>query len=171
MLAAGGSSLGPPDEELELAWGAVLSGLAAAERALAAELEAAVGLPAAWIEVLFRLHRTPGQVLPTTQLAHEVSFSSGGFTKVMDRLVAAGLVERRPCPSDRRVVYAALTARGRAVAERSLAVHLDGLRRHVVAAIGRDGLLAIAELMRCLRASQPGAAAPVRPHAAADRDG
>ena len=61
----------------------------------AAEIDAAVGIPITWAEVLFRLRRTPGEALPSTRLAREVSFSSGGFTELMDRLVAAGLVERR----------------------------------------------------------------------------
>jgi MarR family 2-MHQ and catechol resistance regulon transcriptional repressor len=38
--------------------------------------------------------------------------SSGGITYLVDRLTARGLVERRPCPDDRRANYVALTAKG-----------------------------------------------------------
>lgn len=38
--------------------------------------------------------------------------SSGGITYLVDRLAARGLVERRPCPDDRRANYVALTATG-----------------------------------------------------------
>ncbi|HEV2122588.1 MAG TPA: MarR family transcriptional regulator, partial [Chloroflexota bacterium] len=102
----------PAGQELVSQWGTVVEGFADVGRVLAAEVEEAVGLSMSWAEVLFRLRRTPGEVLPSTRLAREVSFSSGGFTKLMDRLVETGLVERRPCPTDRRVVYAALTPHG-----------------------------------------------------------
>jgi MarR family 2-MHQ and catechol resistance regulon transcriptional repressor len=38
--------------------------------------------------------------------------SSGGITYLVDRLAARGLVERRPCPDDRRANYVALTSEG-----------------------------------------------------------
>ena len=38
--------------------------------------------------------------------------SSGGITYLVDRLTARGLVERRPCPDDRRANYVALTPAG-----------------------------------------------------------
>jgi MarR family 2-MHQ and catechol resistance regulon transcriptional repressor len=38
--------------------------------------------------------------------------SSGGITYLVDRLTARGLVERRPCPDDRRANYVALTPKG-----------------------------------------------------------
>ncbi|HET7603615.1 MAG TPA: MarR family transcriptional regulator [Gemmatimonadales bacterium] len=38
--------------------------------------------------------------------------SSGGITYLVDRLTARGLVERRPCPDDRRANYVALTPEG-----------------------------------------------------------
>jgi DNA-binding MarR family transcriptional regulator len=107
------------DDELVTVWGLVLEGTSRLCATLAGELDQAVGLSATWAEVLFRLRRTPEHYLPTTQLAHAVSFSSGGFTKLLDHLVGAGLVERVPCPTDRRVIYAALTPLGQARAEHS----------------------------------------------------
>lgn len=141
----------PAGQELVSLWGAAVEGFADVGRVLAAELDEALGIPMTWAEVLFRLRRTPGEMLPSTRLAREVSFTSGGFTKLMDRLVEAGLVERRACPTDRRVVYAGLTPRGREVADRALEVHIAGLRRHVLHAIGEDGLRALAETLLQLR--------------------
>lgn len=146
----------PTGQELVSLWGAAVEGFADVGRRLAAELEAAVGIPVTWAEVLFRLRRTPGGMLPATQLAREVSFSSGGFTKLLDRMVAAGLVERRACPTDRRVVYASLTVRGREVADRALTVHVDGLRRHVLGVLGHERLQLLAETTRRLRDASRG---------------
>jgi DNA-binding MarR family transcriptional regulator len=139
------------DQDLVSHWGLVVEGFADTSRVLASELEDALGIPLAWAEVLFRLRRTPGEVMPSTRLAREVSFSSGGFTKLMDRLVEAGFVERRPCPTDRRVVYAALTPRGREVADEALAIHSASLRRHVLDVLGEQRIRVLAETMRLLR--------------------
>jgi len=144
---------GLSDDELVTAWGLVLEGTARAGGVLADELQAAVGLSRTWAEVLFRLRRTPDQLLPTTRLAHAVSFSSGGFTKLLDHLVAAGLVARVPCPTDRRVMYAVLTPLGRSKADAALALHAEGLRRHVLAVLGADRLSDLAQTMRLLRDS------------------
>lgn len=139
------------DDELVTSWGLVLEATAAAGRRLERELAAAFDLSAPAAEVLFRLARSPDGMLATTRLAREVAFSSGGFTRLADRLVAAGLVERRPCPTDRRVVFAALTDEGRRVADAALALHAEGLRRYVLEPLGPERLAALAGAMRVLR--------------------
>ncbi len=60
--------------------------------------------------------------------------TSGGVTKRLDRLVEAGLAERRPDPDDRRGTRVRLTRRGRTAIDRAIATHvaneerlLDGL--------------------------------------------
>ena len=50
------------------------------------------------------------------ELAQILGFSSAGTTKVADRLADAGLIERSPSRTDRRVIYATLTERGLDVA-------------------------------------------------------
>ncbi len=49
--------------------------------------------------------------------------SSGGITYLVDRLAARGLVERQPCPTDRRANYVALTAAGAAFIGRIFPEH------------------------------------------------
>jgi DNA-binding MarR family transcriptional regulator len=143
------------EDDLVTTWGLVLEATSRAGRLLASEIEQAVGLPATWIEVLFRLRRTPENTLPTTQLAHAVSFSSGGFTKLLDHLVAAGLVQRVPCPSDRRVMYVSLTQLGQTTADAALAVHVAGLRAHVLHHLGPERFRQLAEAARVLRDAHP----------------
>ena len=50
-------------------------------------------------------------------------------TIAVDRLVEAGLVERRPIPDDRRSYALHLTRRGRALAERGIAAQQDYVAR------------------------------------------
>ena len=50
-----------------------------------------------------------------SDLPGQVAFSTGGATKVADRLVRRGLAERVPCREDRRVTHLHLTAEGERV--------------------------------------------------------
>src|SRR5689334_23371658 len=68
------------------------------ERALAA-----AGLPAlAWYDVLWALYSAPDRRLRMAELADHTVFSRSGLTRLVDRMEAAGVVERQPAPGDRR---------------------------------------------------------------------
>jgi DNA-binding MarR family transcriptional regulator len=88
------------------------------------------GLQRGWFDVLATLRRSgaPFELNPT-ELAESMLVSSGGMTKRLDRLAGAGLVERRPDPSDRRATRVRLTRRGKALVDRTLAEHLENQRR------------------------------------------
>src|ERR671926_250691 len=109
------------DDRITL-WGLFLEVHASIGRRLSRELRAEVDLPDAWFDVLLRIGRTPGQAVRMTDLARMVLFSSGGFTKLADRMEQAGLIRREQCPGDRRSLLAVLTPEGRRVLERGLAV-------------------------------------------------
>lgn len=78
-----------------------------------------------WFDLLAALRRAgkPYELNPT-QLMRATMLSSGGMTKRLDRLAAAGLVERRPDPDDRRGTLVRLTARGRKTIDAALPVHV-----------------------------------------------
>ena len=88
------------------------------------------GLEPGWFDVLAALRRagTPFELNPT-RLMDAALLSSGGMTKRLDRMVEAGLLERRPDPADRRGTLVRLTRRGRAVAERALEAHVANEER------------------------------------------
>jgi DNA-binding MarR family transcriptional regulator len=48
-------------------------------------------------------------------------------------MVEAGLVERQACPNDRRSIHVILTPEGRAVLDRAIAAHIEGIDRHLMA--------------------------------------
>ena len=50
--------------------------------------------------------------------------SSSGMTKRLDRMEAAGMIERRPDPHDRRGTLIHLTRRGKSVIDRALETHV-----------------------------------------------
>ena len=95
------------DERITL-MGLLLETHAKITRALSAELEAACGIPLTWFDVLIRLGRSAERRLTMSQLAAQVSLTTGGVTRLVDRIAEAGYVERQNCPSDRRSIYVAL---------------------------------------------------------------
>jgi DNA-binding MarR family transcriptional regulator len=69
--------------------------------------------PLAWFEVLNMVAATDEERMKMGDLANALAISRGGLTKLVDRLVRAGLLERAFCAEDRRVSYAVMTASGR----------------------------------------------------------
>ncbi len=66
-------------------------------------------------------------VLNQSDLARKLLKSTGNLTTVVDNLAKQGLVERRRCTEDRRVVYIHLTDQGREHIESILPGHVDGV--------------------------------------------
>jgi DNA-binding MarR family transcriptional regulator len=130
----------PDTDELALLqqWHALHSGVRRLTDGLSADVEAEQGLAPSSFQALMFLVTAPGQAAPMNRLSAALGFSTAGTTKVVDRLAEAGLVERRPSDSDRRVVYTALTSAGAETvlaASRSLA---RALRARVVDPLGED---------------------------------
>ncbi len=100
----------------------------ALERRLGRDLERSTGLTLTWLEVLLRLANAPDGELTMGDLARTMHLTSGGATRVVDRMIAAGEVERRPCRDDRRVLFARLTPSGWTRAEQAAAAHAASLQ-------------------------------------------
>jgi DNA-binding MarR family transcriptional regulator len=67
--------------------------------------------PLAWFDVLATLAEGDGR-MKMGELAEALVITRGGLTKLVDRLVKAGLLERTFCETDRRVSYATLLPAG-----------------------------------------------------------
>jgi DNA-binding MarR family transcriptional regulator len=83
------------------------------------------GLQQGWFDLLAALRRrgAPYELNPTS-LMRATLLSSSGMTKRLDRMEDAGLIERRPDPSDRRGTLVRLTRRGKSVVDRAVARHV-----------------------------------------------
>ncbi|GAA3932075.1 MarR family transcriptional regulator [Microbacterium soli] len=64
-----------------------------------------------------------------TDLARRRVMSTGGFTRLADRLERRGLITRRPAPDDGRGLVAVLTADGRSLLRKAWEVQHADLRR------------------------------------------
>lgn len=94
------------------AWGALARTHAAVSQRLQEALAQADFPPLPWYEVLATVAEAPEQRLRMGDLAEALVITRGGLTKLVDRLVKAGLLERTFCETDRRVSYATLLPAG-----------------------------------------------------------
>ncbi|MGD0853898.1 MAG: MarR family transcriptional regulator [Acidimicrobiales bacterium] len=93
------------DEKVQL-FGLLLETNARLSRSLGLELEAQCELPLPWFDVLLQLRRSPEGRLKMNEIADAIVHSSGGTTRLIDRIEEAGYVARQSCPSDRRAIHA-----------------------------------------------------------------
>jgi DNA-binding MarR family transcriptional regulator len=135
-------------DDLEHAvWRAFLRTHSRVARRLEADLMASSDLPLAEFDVLFQLALSPGYRLRMNELADQVLLSRAGITRLVDRLVADGLVARLKCASDARGAYAVMTDRGRTRLDQARPGHMDGVRRYFLASFSRSELATLAELL------------------------
>jgi DNA-binding MarR family transcriptional regulator len=111
---------------------------------LDAELEREHGLPLTSYEVLLHLANSDTGTLRMGELADRLFLSRSGLTRLVDRLVKAGLVEREVCESDRRGYFARLTDAGRERFDQARPTHLRGVREHFLSKLDPNDLDALA---------------------------
>lgn len=128
------------------AWTGFLRGHARVVQRLEHELQSQQHLALVDFDVLAQLAIAGGR-LRMSELADRLLLSRSGATRLVDRLVADGLVERVSCETDRRGQWASLTDAGRQRLERATPTHLRGVSRHF---LDRYSAGELAELDRLL---------------------
>lgn len=56
---------------------------------------------------------------PIQQIGDKILITSGTMTCVLDKLEKKGLIDRRPCDKDRRIIYAEITEAGEKKCQKS----------------------------------------------------
>lgn len=100
------------------AWREVMHVHATVTSAIDDVLRSEVGIPGTWYEALVEI-AFAGGTMRMHEFAEETTLTKSGATRFVDRLEAAGLVERTSCPDDRRAYNLALTEKGRGVQKAS----------------------------------------------------
>lgn len=132
-------------------WGLVIEGFQITNKKLHRAVADALSLDPAEAETLLRLTRSPERRMPMAALAREAAFSTGGFTKIADRLAKRDLAVRNPCADDRRVVYLELTAAGAKLADELQDLVAGIVRKTYIDVLGADRAKMVAEAMAELR--------------------
>ncbi|PBC76123.1 DNA-binding MarR family transcriptional regulator [Streptomyces sp. TLI_235] len=103
--------------------GLLLRAAARLDRAMDAGMRAECGLSHTMFEVLLMLARVRGEGIPQRELAEGLTLTSGGTTRLIDRMEQAGLVRRTPSAEDRRITLVEATAQGAEAFGRAAEVH------------------------------------------------
>jgi DNA-binding MarR family transcriptional regulator len=96
------------------------------------------GIPLAWFEVLHHLTQAPDGAMRFQELARVSGISDSGASRRLDQMIKAELIERLSCPTDRRGVFAHITAKGEAAYKRGHGVFVRSLKRNLTSQLAPD---------------------------------
>jgi DNA-binding MarR family transcriptional regulator len=117
-----------PSEKVIDAWIRLMR----APQAVLAEMEARVKAaelpPLTWYDALWALERAGPKGLRPADLEREMLLAQYGVSRLLDRLEAAGYIERRPVPEDKRGQAIILTPAGRATRRRIWPVYARAIQ-------------------------------------------
>jgi DNA-binding MarR family transcriptional regulator len=160
-----------PDPAQLAAWRLLLEAHATVTELLERELLAERGLPLSRYDVLLNLAEAPGGRLRMQELSASVLLSKSGLSRLVDRMVEAGLVRRERCEDDRRGWFAVLTDQGRSALRRAAPVHLRGIHDHFTSHLEPGEVEAMrSALARVVAAARVTAGAVPEPDRLEDRD-
>jgi DNA-binding MarR family transcriptional regulator len=97
---------------------------------LEADGKAAGALPIEWYDVLWDLERHDGGVRPF-ELEERLLFAQYNLSRLIDRLVDAGLVRREVCPTDKRGQMLFITDAGRKARKATWPHYARAMNKHL----------------------------------------
>ena len=122
---------------------------------LDSQLERDHALPLSSYEVLMVLADSDGGRARMGELADQLLLSRSGLTRLVDRLVRKGWVERTPCDDDARGLYAIITRSGRAKLKAARPAHLDGVRSAFLSKLSDTDLQALTRAWKRVGSTSP----------------
>ena len=134
------------DAEERAAWLRLVAVVELLPGVLDAQLRRDAGLSHFDYFVLAMLSEAPGRRLRMTALAHRTNATLPRLSHVVQRLEGRGLVDRFPCPEDRRATNARLTDAGWDAVVAAAPGHVDTVRAHVLDPLSRSQLKQLAAI-------------------------
>jgi DNA-binding MarR family transcriptional regulator len=128
-------------------WRAFVRAQAHVSRRLDEDLRAEHGLSLQEYVALLILAESPNRRLRMGRLADSLALSKSGATRLIDRLVDDGLVDRMTCSSDLRGAEAALTEAGVTRLRTAAPTHLRGIAEYFLSAIDVGDLAVVERTM------------------------
>ena len=120
-----------PSQQTIAAWARLIRIEQTLLGAVEAELKGAGYPPLAWYDALLELSRAQSGKLRPLELEKAMLLPQYSTSRLVDRLVKAGFVEREACPVDGRGQVIAITAAGRVLQKRMWGAYAAAIERHV----------------------------------------
>ncbi|GAA5182904.1 MarR family winged helix-turn-helix transcriptional regulator [Rugosimonospora acidiphila] len=145
------------------AWSALLRVHGTLVPALDRELQRTHGLPLTWYDVLAELDGAPRRRMTMSELGNVAMVSRSRVSRVVDELVAAGLVAKESNPTDGRSAYAVVTTAGRRRLRQARPSYLAAIERGFTAKLSaREAEMVARALGKVLAAGEPDGAGAYR---------
>lgn len=119
-------------EDEQRAWRAWIAASLLLPDRLSRDLQEQADVSLADYEILMHLSEAPDRRLRMSQLADATLSSRSRLSHQIDRLSAAGFVDREPCSGDRRGFFAVLTPAGWDFVVQVAPVHVASVRERLV---------------------------------------
>jgi DNA-binding MarR family transcriptional regulator len=132
---------------------AFMRAYASVARRLDDDLQAEHGMSLQEYGALLYLAWAPERRLRMSRLADGLVLSKSGVTRLVDRLVADGLVERRVCPTDARGAEAHITPAGVERLRAAAPTHLRGIGAYFLDVVEAADLATLARALSSVAAS------------------
>ncbi|MGI5452467.1 MarR family winged helix-turn-helix transcriptional regulator [Streptomyces sp. CA-249302] len=145
------------DNELVLAFGRLQGAANRLEYILGRKIEEECGISHLMYEVLLILGRAGEPGLSMRTIGQEQVLTTGGATRLVDRMEAAGLVRRVTDPDDRRGRLVRLTPQGEETAVRASRTHVENIERYFLGPLPAADRKRFTEDLRILSHSARGA--------------
>jgi DNA-binding MarR family transcriptional regulator len=87
--------------------------------------------PLSWYDVLLELSRAPMGALRPVELEKQVLLPQYGLSRLIDRLVEAGLVRRKVCEVDKRGLVVEITDDGRELQKKMWSAYSSAIERYI----------------------------------------
>ena len=136
-------------------WARLIRAEHALLEAVEADLKAAELPPLVWYDVALELARAPHGRLRHRDLNARVLLAKYNLSRLIDRMVEAGLVARLPVAEDARGAYIAITEAGRRLQKRMWPVYGRSIARHFAARLDERDLVELDRILAKLRAAAP----------------
>ena len=143
----------PLDAVEEPTWRALARFFVVAPRLLDEDLQRGAHMSLSAYTVLLHLSEAPGRALRMTELANRAYLSGSRTTRLVDELIADGLVAKERNAEDGRGFDVTLTEEGLAALRRAYPVHLRSVRARVLDHVDRSTLPCFAKAMSAIAES------------------
>ena len=138
-------------DDLVTALGLLFEASSYVRRNVSADLERDAGLDGTWFEVLTRLERTAGHAMRMNAMAAQVSFPPSSFSRLIDKMEAAGIIERCVDPSSRRATLIRPTPKARELLARANEAHARSAEAHFAGLLSAKEVRELMAITRKLR--------------------
>jgi DNA-binding MarR family transcriptional regulator len=103
--------------------------------------------PLAWYDALLELSRSQHGALRPVELEKQMLLPQYSTSRLIERLVDAGLAERKVCPVDGRGQFVAITQAGRTIQKKMWEAYSAAIERHVGSKLSNKEAATLCDLL------------------------